>query len=286
MPPYYTRVWGYAPVKSSPPSARRARSGSRKELSTGPRGVGAPGSAPPGWARLSPSGSGAATARRPGLRPRRAASSSSSSSEHAWSSIVADGSPAAAKRAGTVARVRSPGSTSATSSHSSGHDTRPSALLRTEYAGGHGAVAGVLVVVDEHPLAALLLPPLRRGERRHLALDGPGQRQRGAPHLGEVPPRLDADVHVDPARARGLREADEPCASRTSWTTPATSRTVAKGTPGWGSRSTRSSSGWSTSARRTGHGLRSRQPRFTAQTMWATSTGQSSSAERPLGNVT
>ncbi len=40
---------------------------------------------------------------------------------------------------------------------------------------GDGAVTGVLVVVDEHLLAPLLLPPLRRRERRHPCARRPGR---------------------------------------------------------------------------------------------------------------
>ena len=65
-----------------------------------------------------------------------------------------------------------------------------------------------------------------------------------------------------------------PCSASTSRTCIATVRTELHSTPGCGSRSTRSSSGWCTSQRRTGQGLRSRHPRFTAQMRWATSTGQ------------
>src|SRR5919108_276702 len=49
-------------------------------------------------------------------------------------------------------------------------------------AGGDRAVAGVLVVVDEHAVA-LLLPPLARGEGGRPALDLPRERQRGEPDL-------------------------------------------------------------------------------------------------------
>ena len=90
-----------------------------------------------------------------------------------------------------------------------------------------------------------------------------------------------------PREPERLREADECRAPRAPRGRRRRPRgTASKATPGCGSRSTRSSSGWSTSSRRTGHGLRSRHPRFTAHTRWAASTGHSSSAVRPLGNVT
>ena len=47
----------------------------------------------------------------------------------------------------------------------------------------------------------------------------------------------------------------------------------------------RSSSGRSTSARRTGHGWKSNVPRFAAQASTAGSVGHTSSAVRPDGNV-
>ncbi len=72
----------------------------------------------------------------------------------------------------------------------------------------------------------------------------------------------------------------------TSRTHIATSRTSPKFDSGVGSRSTRSSSGWSRSARRAGQGLKSITPRFTAQTRCAASLAQSSVALRPLGNLT
>ncbi len=77
-----------------------------------------------------------------------------------------------------------------------------------------------------------------------------------------------------------------PWSVSTSRTTFATWRTSAKPASGVGSRSTRSSSGWSRSARRAGHGLKSITPRLTAQTRCAASLAQSSVALRPLGNRT
>ena len=57
---------------------------------------------------------------------------------------------------------------------------------------------------------ALLLPPLRGGDRRGPPLDVAGERQRRPPDLRVRPARLDPDVDVDPARAGRLRPADEP----------------------------------------------------------------------------
>ena len=76
-----------------------------------------------------------------------------------------------------------------------------------------------------------------------------------------------------------------PTASSDSRATSATSRICDHGTPGTGSRSTRSSSGWSRSSARTGCGLRSMQPRLTTQARPAASSMTISSAVRPDGKV-
>ena len=70
------------------------------------------------------------------------------------------------------------------------------------------AVARVLVVVDEHLLAALLLPPRRRHEVGRAPLDLARERERTAAHDAELPVRLDAAVDVDAAVAARLRPAD------------------------------------------------------------------------------
>ena len=74
--------------------------------------------------------------------------------------------------------------------------------------GGHGAVLGVLVVVDEHAVP-LLLPPLGGGEGGGAALHVAGEGQGRAADLREAPATLDAHVDVDPARAGRLRPANE-----------------------------------------------------------------------------
>ncbi|MBA8952147.1 hypothetical protein HNR61_003787 [Actinomadura namibiensis] len=55
--------------------------------------------------------------------------------------------------------------------------------------------------------------------------------------------------------------------------------------PGCGSRSIRSSSGWSGRSPRTAHGWNVSVPRFAAQAITAGSVGMTSSAVRPLGKV-
>ena len=76
-------------------------------------------------------------------------------------------------------------------------------------AGRDGAVARVLVVVDEHAVA-LLLPPLARRQVGRAPLDLARQRERGAPHLEVLPQRLDPHVDVDALRAGRLRVAAQP----------------------------------------------------------------------------
>ena len=73
---------------------------------------------------------------------------------------------------------------------------------------GDRAVARVLVVVDEDPLAALLLPPLGGHLAGEAALQLASERDRGVADVGERPARLDPHVDVDAAAAGGLREAD------------------------------------------------------------------------------
>ena len=74
---------------------------------------------------------------------------------------------------------------------------------------GDRAVAGVLVVVDEDALAALLLPPLRRHLPGQPPLQLAPEGDRGVTDVGERPARLDADVDVHAAAARRLRVAGE-----------------------------------------------------------------------------
>ena len=76
-----------------------------------------------------------------------------------------------------------------------------------------------------------------------------------------------------------------PKSASTSLATMATSLICGHSTPGTGSRSTRSSSGWSRSAARTGCGLRSMQPRLITQASAASSVTTTSSAVRPEGKL-
>src|SRR5438105_3506342 len=69
------------------------------------------------------------------------------------------------------------------------------------------AVARVLVVVDEHLLAALLLPPRGRHQAGGTPLDLTGEGAGAAADDTELPVRLDAAVHVHAAVAARLRPA-------------------------------------------------------------------------------
>ena len=100
--------------------------------------------------------------------------------------------------------------------------------------GGDGAVAGVLVVVDEHALA-LLLPPAAGRPAGHPPLDLPRQRERRAAHFFEALDRLDAHVHVDPARAGCLGKAAQARAPRAPRARRAPPRAPRRtGHRGWG----------------------------------------------------
>src|ERR1700722_8208829 len=71
---------------------------------------------------------------------------------------------------------------------------------------GYGAVAGILVVVDEDPFA-LLLPPATRRLLGHPPLDLTRERERGAAYLVEAATRVQADEDVNATRAGGLGKA-------------------------------------------------------------------------------
>ena len=106
-------------------------------------------------------------------------------------------SPTLATRSGTVAMVQSPGWVWPTSPTSG--EWTPGVRARAYGEGtGDRAVAGVLVVVEEDPFAAVLLPPFNgdkvRGLAGHLAADPDG----GMTHVDEVPTRFDRDEDVGP----------------------------------------------------------------------------------------
>src|SRR6185312_15241216 len=65
-------------------------------------------------------------------------------------------------------------------------------------------VRRVLVVVDEDPLPALLLPPRRGEDVRAPALELAGRGDRGRANGVRVPARLEPDVDVEPAIAGRL----------------------------------------------------------------------------------
>src|SRR5207248_3212695 len=85
----------------------------------------------------------------------------------------------------------------------------PTLRLAAHRVGGEDrTVAGVLVVVDEHALPALLLPPCSRHELGRTALDLARERERAAAYDRELPVRLDPAVHVHAAVPARLRPAD------------------------------------------------------------------------------
>ena len=74
--------------------------------------------------------------------------------------------------------------------------------------GGHRAILGVLVVVQEHPFA-LLLPPLAGRPAGRAPLHLAGHRQRRPAHFAESPLAVQPDVDVQAARAGGLGPAGQ-----------------------------------------------------------------------------
>ena len=123
--------------------------------------------------------------------------------------MAAHGSPSA-RRSGTVKRLKSLGSVSAGElrpGHRRGDGCagqRPQGVGR-----GDGAVAAVLVEVDEDALAPLLLPP-RGGDPVVALLQLAAEADRGVPDVAELPVGPDPHVDVHAAVARRLRVADQP----------------------------------------------------------------------------
>ncbi len=159
------------------------------------------------------------------------------------------GRRADAKRAGTVSIVNAAGSHAR---HLVPGQRRRHARVRQRpdrVGGRDGAVLGVLVVVDEDPVP-LLLPPLRRGQVGSAPLDLPRHRHRRPAHVGERPAGRDPRVDVHAARPRRLRPPGQPEVGQHRPGHQRDGRLICgHSTPGTGSRSTRSSSGWSRSRR-------------------------------------
>ena len=125
------------------------------------------------------------------------------------SSMPAWRSPRAAKRAGTVAIVKSCGSTVVDLVPRDRCRHRGVGVAAHRVGRRHRVVAGVLVVVDEHGGGVTVLaPPRRRHVLRGAALDLAGERQGGQADVLEAVARVDAHVDVHPAAARRLRPAD------------------------------------------------------------------------------
>ena len=73
--------------------------------------------------------------------------------------------------------------------------------------GGHGAIAGRLVEVDEHALAALFLPPVHRDQPGQPPVELAAECDHRPSHLRECPLRRDRHGHVHAPAAGSLREA-------------------------------------------------------------------------------
>jgi hypothetical protein len=177
-------------------------------------------------------------------------------------------SPSQAKRSGTVSMVNASGWQSATSSQASGVETRAS-VGRTEYAGPPSG-PGVLVVVHEHAVP-FFLPPLRGGQVWCPAFHLPGQGHRGPADLGEVPAALDPGVDVEAARAGCLGPAGQPEVGQHGLTSATDDLRPFTPAPGPGRPEL---VGMVKVVGPTGCGLRSMQPRLTAQIRVAASRGQ------------
>ena len=175
-----------------------------------------------------------------------------------------------ARRAGPArcARRSPPARRRAASSQVSGIDTVGPRTAAHRPGRGDGAVPGGLVEVQEHALAALLLPP-RDGRPLRAAARPPGARSAitacrtsTKSHSGRIRAK-----HVDAAPAGGLRPADQaglvehlaqhrrPPRRRRRSRCPAAGRGRCAARPGR-----------SGSARRTGHGWKSKVPMLAAQT--------------------
>ena len=145
----------------------------------------------------------------------RSAHSSRGSSENAASSIPACRSPSRAKRAGTVAIVKSCGLDVVDLVPADRGGDGPLLDAADRVGAGDRVVASVLVVVDEYLVDLPILAPPRRGRvARGPALDLAGERQRRPADIAEPPARLDPDVDVHPRAARRLRPTRPPRARR------------------------------------------------------------------------
>ena len=160
--------------------------------------------------------------------------------------VVVDAGAGVADRAQALGHGRTvnrSGSTSATSSHRAA-STRGRRASAGRVGARHGAIPGVLVVVEEHA-DPLLLPPRGRGDAGHPPLDLAGEGQGGAAGVVKPLPRSTRTFTWMPRFPLVFGKPLSPCSARTSRAIRATPRTSSNGTPGVGSRSTRSSSGWS-----------------------------------------
>ena len=195
-----------------------------------------PGSGPPGAARRASWGTAAATARRAGRPPCRAAASASSGSiDWGAAAMSAQGSPRRRTSSGTVRMVSSSGTTVSTSSHVSGVETWPPVRGRANQAPKTVLWGAFWLKSTKTRLPALLLPPVGRDQVGIAALELAGQRDGGGADLAPSP---------SAARAGGTR-AGRCCPSSSgsragrarraaSRQSRATARTSSKPMPGRG----------------------------------------------------
>ena len=145
---------------------------------------------------------------------------------------------------------------------------------------GHRPVLGVLVVVHEYAVP-FFLPPLRGGQVWCPALDLPGQGHRCPADLGEVPAAPDPGVDVEPARAGCLwarRSARRRPVLPGRRALPGGSAAIPPPAPGPDRPAARRDA---RGRRPAGCGLRSMQPRLTAQDQGGGVPGTTSTAQRP-----
>ena len=150
--------------------------------------------------------------------------------------------------------VNAAGSTPSSSSHVDRRRHRRGGQRAGAVRARHRAVAVGLVEVDEDPLAALLLPPVRRDLVGHAPLELARRGDHRVTHLEELVGRLDRAEDVDAAVAARLDQRLEPRLGRTSRSACAAGTASAKSVPGCGSRSMRSSTGLSVSPASDAHG--------------------------------
>ena len=205
---------------------------------------------------------------------------------------LVDAPPTGRRRAATPRRHRRDRAarrrrSSSSSSHENGVDTCAPGRARTDHA-PNTVLCGAFWLKSmktRSPRSSFHHASVIRSGRRRAS--SPRDRHRGRPAPGSGPSGARA------GRRRGCRgcrssSAGPRCRARRAASAPrrAATRTSSKPTPGWGSRSMRSSSACSGSAARFGHTWKPRQPRFTAHTTCARSAATSAREVVPFGVLT